>query len=150
MQDYFSLLERAMAQLGIAQNQIGSVRFYEFPDLPTTLANNTDSQPVSVTLQRASILLAIHGQPSLAATLADYAGVSLGVRFPGGFQLVTDGKSPSFAPMLLLFGRESQSYIEMVPSVLLEAGTNVSITYRNASGGAVLPKAALRVVELVK
>lgn len=148
--DVLGLVDRALDSLGVARSRLGSSRFYQFPDLPSTLANGAVSAPVPITIQRDSILIAIHGQPSRAGTLADYAGVGFAMRFPGGFELTTDGKAPAFLPMLLAFGRESKSYVDMAPPVLLRQGGNVVVQYSNNSGGAVLPSCALRVVEINK
>jgi hypothetical protein len=103
------LFQRAIAQ----QGRIGATRIYRVPS--ESVAAGADGRAISTIFRRAGVVCGLYAQPSTGA-LADYAGLELRVQFGGSEDLITDGQSGTFAPLLALVG-QTQNWFPLMRGV---------------------------------
>lgn len=129
------LSQHAVAQAVAAMNQYGRVgasRIYRVPDLSAPLAaplGSIASAPI-LTFRDPGTVIALYGQERLG-TPAMYAGIDLRVQFNGDEDLITNGQSGDFAPLLGLVGFNT-NWFPLTRHVV--RGETWSISYRNQSG----------------
>ena len=90
------LSQRQLSQFG----RVGSTKVYR---TPAVAAFTGISSPSNIRFREPGTVIACYGQSSLG-TVAEFAQMEVRVQIGGQEDIVTDGQSGTFAPMLALFG----------------------------------------------
>ena len=95
------LIQRQLSQFG----RVGATKIMRCPSLAAPLAAviGTEGSPQPIQFREKGIVIAMYGQ-ELAGTVANFASTELRIRIGGSEDIITDGSSGTFAPLLALFG----------------------------------------------
>lgn len=129
------LIQRQLSQFG----RVGATRVYIAPELPAAIAVGAptqDSQPVNIRFREPGTLIACYGQAVAtvggvdAADATAFAQTRVRIQVGGQDDLVTDGQTGRFAPMLALFGGPNNWFPIWRKAT---PGVDWTFTYRNTS-----------------
>lgn len=111
----------------------GATKIYRAPRLAAAIAAgpNSLSPPVNIRFREPGIVIACYGQ-ELAGTVAAFASTEVRIQIGGQDDLITDGQSGEFAPMLALFG-PNLNWFPLTRRAI--PGVDWTITYRNENAG---------------
>lgn len=132
------LIQRQLSQFG----RVGATKIYMTPGLSAAIAAvaGTQGGPVNIRFREPGTVIALYGQEQ-AGTTAKFATTEVRIQIGGQEDLITDGQSGTFAPMLALFGPNLNWFPLWRRAV---PGVDWTFTYRNQSGASTaIPLCAL-------
>ena len=124
------LIQMQLSQFG----RVGATKIYTHLPLGSTVAASSSSSQVPVQWKDQGTVIAMYGQEA-AGTAAAYATTDVRIQIGGSEDIVTNGQTGDFVPLLALFGF-TQNWFPLWRRAT--PGTNWTVQFRNRNAGAAI------------